>query len=134
MLIIALTFVLGVGCNKYDDGPMVSFRSVEERVTNNWRVEKAIENGNDVSGDFDKYDISFREDKTVVVVAHYSFIGIEYDYTANGTWSLQDNNEKIVIDYEDGTSDASYFILKLKEKELNVREEGSNLELHLVPM
>lgn len=124
---------LSAGCQKYDDGPWFSLRMRSERVANNWRIEKAIDNGNDVTGSFDKYDLDLTKDGGASLTAHYSFLGIEYDYTTKGTWHFASKDEKIVIDYENDLADATYFILKLKETELWVRQENTNLELHLTP-
>ena len=120
-------------CKKYDDGPAISLRSKSERIANNWRVEKAIDNGNDVSGNFDRYDVSFTKSGDASLTAQYSFLGIEYNYTTTGKWRFESDTEKLVVDYEDNSADATYFILRLKEKELWVRQENTNLELHLVP-
>ena len=120
-------------CKKYDDGPAISLRSKKERIANDWRIDKAFDNGNDVTNSFDQYEVSFSKEGSANLTAHYSFFGIDYDYTTSGTWDLENNNEKIRVDYETDAADANYFILRLKEKELWVREEGTNLELHLIP-
>lgn len=121
------------GCKKYEDGPMISLASKTSRISNDWRVEKAIENGNEVTGSFDKYEISLRKNETASLTANYTFLGVVYNYNTQGTWSLEEHKEKIRVDYEDDGADASYYILRLKEKELWVRQEGTNLELHLAP-
>ena len=133
--ILALLIIISgmYSCKKYDEGPLVSLRSKSERIANDWRIEKAIDNGNDVSGDFDKYQISLSKDGDAYLTAHYRFLGVEYDYTTSGKWRFENNSEKLVVDYEDDSADAAYFILRLKEKELWVRQENTNLELHLVP-
>lgn len=120
-------------CKKYDDGPAISLRSKKERISNDWRIDKAFDNGNDVTNSFDQYEVSFSKEGSANLTAHYSFFGIDYDYTTSGTWDLENKNEKIRVDYETDAADATYFILRLKEKELRVREEGTNLELHLIP-
>ena len=85
---------LWTACKKYDDGPLISLRSRSERVANNWRVEKAIDNGKDVSGDFDKYNVSLSKGGNAYLTAHYTFIGVEYNYATNGTWRFENNEEK----------------------------------------
>ncbi len=133
VLLVLISGTLLFSCKKYDDGPLFSLASKKARIANDWRVEKAIDNGNEVTGSFDKYEISLRKDETASLTAHYTFLGILYEYNTQGTWSLEDDKEKIKVDYENDQADASYFILRLKEKELWVRQEGTNLELHLSP-
>ena len=120
-------------CNKYEDGPLVSLRSRNERVANNWRISKALENGNEVTSSFDRYEISFTKENKASLTAHYTFLTLEYDYTTEGTWSFTDNDAKLMVDYDNNLADVTYIILKLEEKELWLREANSNLELHLVP-
>jgi hypothetical protein len=120
-------------CNKYEDGPLVSLRSRNERVANNWRISKATENGNDVTSEFDRYDLSLTKENKASLTAQYTFLTLEYEYTTEGTWSFTDNDAKLKIDYDNNLADVTYIILKLQEKELWLREANSNLELHLVP-
>lgn len=132
--LVIISSSLLFACKKYEDGPAISLASKTSRITNDWRVEKAIDNGNEVTGSFDKYEISLRKNETASLTAHYTFLGVTYDYNTQGTWSLEDNKEMIRVDYENDQADASYYILRLKEKELWVRQEGTNLELHLAPL
>lgn len=133
LMYLVITVALFSSCQKYEDGPLISFRSKTERIANNWRVAKAIHDGNDVTGDFNRYDISLSKNGDASLTATYSFLGADYDYKTTGKWSLVEDKEKIVLDFENNLADANYFILRLKEKELWVRQENSNLELHLEP-
>lgn len=47
MIVIAFT-----ACKKYEERPTVSFVSRKERIANNWRVDKAYSNGNDVTSSY----------------------------------------------------------------------------------
>lgn len=133
LMFIAGCTALMTSCKKYDDGPTISLRSRSERVANNWRVDGATDNGNDVTNSFQRYEVSFTKGGDATLVAHYSFIGIDYDYSTSGTWSFESSDEKIRVDYQNDAADATYLILRLKEKELWLKQEGTNLELHLVP-
>lgn len=133
LILLSLSMIGITSCKKYEDGPLISFRSRSERIANNWRVVKATENGNEVTGDFDRYEITFTKGGDANLTAHYTFLGIEYDYTTQGKWSFTDNDKKLDVNYDNDVADAVYVILKLEEKELWVRQENSNLELHLEP-
>lgn len=132
-LIVIHVFLCSPGCRKYEEGPLLSFRSKEERVANDWRVTKAMDGSRDVTGDFEKYEISLTRSGLTTLSAKYRFLGATYEYTTQGTWAFVSNKEKITLNYEDDSADGTYLILLLREEELWVREEGTNLELHLVP-
>ena len=56
---IALMLALGA-CSKYEDGPWISFRSVEDRIIGKWKVEYFEIDGVDVTQQWiDNYDWSF---------------------------------------------------------------------------
>ena len=133
IILTTISVALLSACKKYEDGPLISFASKQSRISNDWRVEKAIDNGTEVTGSFDKYEITLRKNETASLTAHYTFLGVAYEFNTQGTWSLEDHKEMIKVDYENDEADANYYILRLKEKELWVRQEGTNLELHLAP-
>ena len=45
-IIIVIT-ILFSGCRKYEEGPLISFRSVVHRIEGNWQVTEYISNGID---------------------------------------------------------------------------------------
>ncbi len=133
LLITIILFLSLSSCNKYEDGPMISFVPRNERIANNWKIEKALDNGSDVTSSFDRYDISLTKSGNANLTAHYSFLTLDYDYTTQGNWNFTSNDDKLQIDYDNNLADVTYIILKLKEKELWLRQESTNLELHLEP-
>ena len=129
-LLLSFSFM---GCKKYDEGPLISFIPKDERVANTWIVEKAFDDGNDVTGNFDEYTLTLTEDNDAQLVANYTILGVEFEFDTEGTWSFEDKKERIKMDFENDAADATYEILKLKEKELWLREVGDDLELRLEP-
>lgn len=132
---VALTVIsaLGTGCKKYDDGPFFSLRSREERIANTWRVESAMNGGNDVTSSFDQYELQMLRDKSATLAALYQIGDLSFEFQTNGTWDLINDDECIQLDLENDAADETWDILRLKEKELWLREKGGDLELHLVP-
>ena len=47
--VFALIIVLFASCNKYEDGPSVSFRSAEKRLTGKWGISQILFNDKDIS-------------------------------------------------------------------------------------
>lgn len=48
-LSIFFLIIVSVSCNKYEDGPSVSFRSAEKRLTGKWEISKILFNEKDIS-------------------------------------------------------------------------------------
>ena len=133
-IILAAAVLLGAAsCKKYEEGPMLSLRSKKERVANDWRIGKAMNGDEDVTSDFDEYHVVFTKDNKTTLTATYKFLGTTYRFTTSGTWSFESDKEKLKVDYENDDADNTYLIIRLTEKEMWLREEGSSLELHLVP-
>ena len=122
---------MAVGCNKYDDGPGVSLVPRTERVANRWVIEKAISDGEDVTSAFDQYVLTLTTDKAATLVANYTLFGIVISNETSGTWSFANDQEQLVLDFEDNAADATYQINRLTQKELWLRKMGEDLELRL---
>jgi len=130
---IAVLFLSLVGCSKYEEGPALSLRTKTARVTNNWKVAQALENGSDVTPDYNKFELTMTKTGSASLSAEFTFFGTKYKYTTNGKWVFVSNKEKLSFDYDNDEADAVYTILKLKENEMWMKQDGSSLELHLVP-
>lgn len=133
---LMLTFIGGIAlssCSKYEDGPAFSLRSKKERIANTWKVEKAYDNGNDVTSYFDQYELEMLTDGDASLAALYTLGDLTFEFQTNGTWSLESSNEDLRLDFENNAADKTYEILRLKEDELWLREKGGTLELQLMP-
>lgn len=124
---------LTTGCNKYDDGPVFSLRSREERIANTWRVESAKDGGNDVTSSFTQYELRLTKGHDAALQADYELGSLTFSFQTTGTWYFENDDEDVRLDFEDNEADETYQILRLKEKELWLRKKGDDLELHLVP-
>lgn len=118
-------------CSKYEDGPAVSLRTKKERVSNSWVVEKAYENGDDVTDQYNQYDLYMTKDGDAELNAEYTIFDTEFSVATDGTWEFTNNQENLSLDFEEDDYDAEYQILRLAEKELWLREKGEEVELHL---
>jgi hypothetical protein len=133
ILFTVLLFLALTSCNKYEDGPVLSFVSRNERIANTWKMDKALDNGVDVTSSYDRYIVTLTKSGSASLTAHFTLLSLEYDYVTNGTWNFTSNDDKLELNYENDLVDATYVILKLKEKELWLRQENTELELHLAP-
>lgn len=135
-----MTFLLLLGgimtissCKKYEDGPLISLRSKTERIANTWQIEKAIEDGEDITDQYDQYELQLFSDGDARLVAIYTLADFTFEYETNGTWDFSDDKEELELDMENDDADKTYQILRLKEKELWLREKGEDVELRLEP-
>ncbi|HQV52864.1 MAG: hypothetical protein IPI00_15500 [Flavobacteriales bacterium] len=132
-LLLAFTVtLLATSCKKYDDGPMFSLRSKTERISNTWRVDKATNGGNDVTSSFDQYELQLLSNGDATLAALYSLGSLSFEFETTGTWSFEDSKEDLRLDFENDAADRTYEILRLKEDELWLQDNGGGLELHLV--
>lgn len=135
MLMIA-TFLFLTSCNKYEEGPSISFRSKTERLCNIWKPVKILVNGSEtiLSSDQQKTTIEFQKDGDVFITVYY--LGIAVAQT--GQWEFYDNSEKIILTMntdDDTPSRDTLTILKLMEEELWLKKEINSdiLEYHFEP-
>ena len=120
-----LILVVASGCRKYNEGPGLSLRSKTARVSNEWKVESA-------------YD--YKDSVTVT----QDYMGETWEFTKDGEFMERDNGtiekngtwnftpEKDSLQVKVITDIDSYYILRLKENEIWLRDKDE--ELHLVPV
>jgi hypothetical protein len=143
LVIILIGFTLLFSeCKKYPEGPSISFRSKKERIANNWKLQKYIENDVDKTADFNNINTKWNllTTKEGAYTITREFFGVATT-TEKGTWALTAGNKNFALtptSISAGTlpSPSSWQILKLFEKEFWVRSYDSNnkkIEYHLIP-
>jgi hypothetical protein len=121
-------------CSKYEEGPLISFRSKKARIANTWQVEQALEDGEDITDQYDQYELEMLDNNDASLAALYTLGDLTFEYETDGTWSFEDSKEQLELDFEDDDADRIYDILRLKENELWLKEAGGDTELHLKPL
>jgi hypothetical protein len=105
---IALVVTIVSSCRKYEEGPMISFRSRTSRVANDWTVKSVYVNA--------------EEDAANAAVGKLFTFTKEGRFTINndstGKWRFLENAEIIYLKFDDKVTTKEYTISKLKEKEL----------------
>jgi hypothetical protein len=136
-ILLTLAFLGSIGlssCSKYEDGPAFSLRSKKDRITNTWRVERAMNGGSDVTSAFDQYELEMLHSGVATLAALYTLGNLTFEFQTSGTWDLINNNEDLRLDFDNNAADKTYEILRLMKEELWLREKGGSLELHLKPV
>lgn len=106
---LLLVAILAGGCKKYEEGPLISFRSKEKRLCQDWEVDKYIANGETEypeSGEFEYWD--FDDDGTLQITA--GMPGWE-SVVWNLTWEWSDDKEEIKVYIDDYYKSSLPFIL-----------------------
>ena len=144
--LLALIFISSVlfftECKKYPEGPSISFISKKERIANTWKISKYMEDGVDLTSNFNSTFTKFSLNTTKS--GEYT-ISREFYSTFNtsetGNWTLSSDKKTFTINPKTisfGTvpSASSHQILKLYENEFWIRNIDSNgkiIEYHLIP-
>ena len=137
VILLAIVAVSFNSCRKYEEGPNISFRSKEARVTNNWRIESAIVNGTEEANNpkWEKQKHYFYRNKSYNITV-IDPVTLELE-NLNGSWELYDNGKKLSISIKNfsGNVDsvADYNIIKLFDKQFWIRKIDNSVELHFVP-
>ncbi len=125
--ILALT----ISSCKYEDGPFISLRSKKERVANVWVIDKAYNNGDDETSNYDQYELDLNKDGDAKLTSNYTSGGFTFSFSTEGNWVFENKKNDIRLDFDDDDADQVYEILRLKEKELWLKEKGGTRELQL---
>ncbi|GAB4423623.1 MAG: hypothetical protein OHK0039_40330 [Bacteroidia bacterium] len=102
---LGLSIVLP-GCNKYPDGPGLSFRSAQSRIATTWRVKQALRDGTDITAEFDTEFFEFGdngefrrlETDFVVSIPPFSQDTV-ITVIGSGTWEFLEENTQIELFY-----------------------------------
>lgn len=128
LLVLASFMALGFqSCSKYEEGPLISLRSRNERVSNTWKVENYKVDGKDLTSLVTNYKETFTKGGAY----SYSWGSIN----GSGTWAFQNNDMEIKLVGVDNQSSHTLIIQKLEEKSFwyYYMEGNEKHELHLVP-
>ena len=112
-----------VGCNKYEEGPAISFRSAASRVENNWVPKVILEDGEDVSFFFQDFSMDLTEDGRFVTTNKDD---LDSTITQQGFWSLENKNEELRFLYTDppiNPDRVTFTIQKLRADEMWLLED-----------
>jgi hypothetical protein len=109
--LVCLTLIFS-SCKKYEEGPGLSFRSKKGRVAGEWKLEKQIENGQDVPLSPDDKDDTwvFKKDGAYEVQD-------PGNSTESGTWTFDSKKENIIISEKTSGISITFKILRLTNKE-----------------
>ena len=135
--ILALTVLFAAGTmisceKKYEDGPVVSLTSKQDRVANTWKFAYAEEDGENVSSEYDQYELYLNTSNEAELKAEYTSFGVTYSSETSGTWSFTNEEENLLLNFDNDDFDNEYRILRLMKDELWIEDLDKDLEIHLL--
>ncbi len=119
-------------CSKYEENEGITLKSKKERVANTWKIDKAFNDGEDVTDEYDEYTLTTTKDGDANLMVKYEFGAFSFEAETQGTWQFESGKENIAFDYENDDADAEYQLLRLEEDNMWLREKGGEDELRLV--
>ncbi len=148
--ILVLVILLNISCKKYDEGPWISLRSKESRMSGEWRnISKFMVNGYDSTAYFTNYKtayFNFNVDWSGQLGVHCDEIPTKPTISLKGKWNWENNKGDISIEFYDSYGDlippfspfaidnsCIWEIKKLKKKEfyLETTDNGVHYRLEL---
>lgn len=84
-----------------------------------------------MTSDYDNYVLTLTTGGSATLVATYTVFGVNFTGETNGTWAFQNDDEELVLDFENNDADGTYQIRRLTETELWIHKVGDDLELRL---
>lgn len=108
-------------CKKYEDGPSLSLKSKNSRLTGEWEVDE-IDNVSPSVGFGGTMILEFEKDGDFSYTTSYSYDGASYSYSYEGEWEWEDGKKSVEIDI-DSEDKTEFEILKLTNKEFWFEDE-----------
>ena len=116
-------------CSKYADGPKFSLLSKKSRLCGGWVVEKALYNSNDVTSTY----VSIVGSNFVLEIEKDGGYRTEGPNPDTGKWALgEDKDDVRLTSNAGGSTETSFRILRLKSKELWLKQTLSNGDIQEV--
>jgi hypothetical protein len=135
--LVALTLLTVLtSCNKYEEGPVVSFRSKYSRVVNTWKAKYIFRDALDVTAWYGDWTLDLKEDGRLTINDRDEQDSL---VTQEGFWSLENKNEDLQFLYTEpaiAEDRMTARILKLKAEELwyEGTMDNATWQFRLVPV
>ncbi|MCB0395212.1 MAG: hypothetical protein KDD36_01080 [Flavobacteriales bacterium] len=128
-LLIAFVAVACVltACKKYEEGPAFSLRSAKARLSGDWKVASFSIDGVDQTASY----LATIGNNFVIDIEKDGKYRVEGSFTDEGSWELGEDGDDVRFKSDAaGSTEDSYRILKLKNKELWLKQTQTNGEVH----
>jgi len=133
-LLFSAIVLLLAGCQKYEDGPFISFRSKTERISNIWNFRTVTtSSGSNISDEYNGWRMAISDDG----IFEIDWVLLGQSRIQPGTWDFNDDKTKLIITYENTALEQfwpkSLTINRLKEKDLILRSDTDQTLFEFTP-
>lgn len=128
ILFLIVVIAITISCNKYENGPVISFRTKTGRLSNEWVVDSSFLNGKVKTDSLPKFEIIFEKGGEVTRKAYINSPNGLDSITKTGIWEFDSDAENVLILYADnfGINESHIWrILKLTNDEFWFEEVDS---------
>jgi hypothetical protein len=143
--ILVLIVLVTYSCKKYDEGPLISLRSKEKRMSGEWDIQKFIVDGYDSTSFFNKYDnahfiFNVDNEGRIIISCNDNGANPKPIIVLNGNWKWLNNKNDISIQFNHSTNDFKPFLInnvsvweikKLTSKNFYLETNDNNIQYRL---
>jgi hypothetical protein len=134
-LVALLLGITLVGCDDYENGPKMSFRTKRERAINTWKAEYAYRDNVDATAWYKDWRLDMREDGRILITDKDD---LDSTVEQNGFWDFVNDETQLRFLYSVPAVNPdrkTVTILRLMEKQLWFRDvtDTATWEYHLIP-
>lgn len=123
-VLFAAMLILGTSCNRYEDGPSISFRSKKARMTNTWKIVAASDANDDVTLGYAGITWTFNKDGSYTCGGKTA---ADFEPNETGKWEFGkiDGKKKtqLIISTDGVVTPKKWIITRLKNDELWLKKE-----------
>jgi hypothetical protein len=126
ILLPILIIIISLSGCYYEDGPIISLRTPENRLVNKWKYQNFTINGQDQMSSYKNSWVEFKKDKTAEFYQDTS-------YTFTAAWEFSDDYQTLYLNCSDDTTtwESDYVILKLRNKEMWMESDNGSVTTYL---
>jgi len=111
LVVLAVFILIGTSsCKKYEEGPMISLRTKTQRLAGEWKLDKATQDGVDITNSLPELKMTIEKDGAYVLTNNAT------DFP--GSWSFDSKKEHVLFKQDGSNTEDKYKIIRLKHKEL----------------
>jgi hypothetical protein len=126
----ACIFLVITGCRKYTDGPTISLMTKKSRLCNDWTLNFAQKNGNDITNKTETVKLIIEKDGTYSMSRVMNALGQFQGSYTNGIWIFDEAKTKFIL-FENGSVDptSTFTIRELRSKSLTIEERFPSINV-----
>jgi hypothetical protein len=109
-ILLSFAMMTSTSCKKYEEGPLISLKTKSARLTRTWKLEKAEQNGVDITNALPAMEQTFDDNGTYTLLMNGS--------ESSGTWEFDGDKENILIKINGSADTDKLKIIRLKSKEV----------------